>query len=116
MAACFHIDFASISQLPYMLQGHPSAVYQKNSEHGAFIRFKGINVQSGNSVACHFQLLLVSHSPGLRRAHLDELINGFCLKGDILCSFIRFILVLKVTNRTDLHGQLKRIGSFFHTV
>lgn len=30
-AACFHIDFASISQLPYMLQGHPSAVYQRNS-------------------------------------------------------------------------------------
>ena len=72
-AVCFHIDFASISQLPYMLQGHLSAVYQKNSERSAFIRFKGINVQSGNSEACHVQLLLVSHSPGPRPAHLHEL-------------------------------------------
>ena len=46
---------------------------KKNSERSAFIRFKGINVQSGNSEACHVQLLLVSHSPGLRPAHLHEL-------------------------------------------
>lgn len=56
-AVCFHIDFASISQLPYMLQGHPSALYQKTEL--AWCIYQILEDQFENLVA--FQLLLVPH-------------------------------------------------------